>query len=163
MCIVKDVKLRELISLGSPLPPYTNTSAAFIESLPFIGNFESLTLDCDIASFTDRDIWNIQHNLNNKPRKVLGYKTTKEVFEYYQQQDKRSSRQPAARAIRTAWTAKRRHSMYNIPIQHVETDIIKPLVSAGMIAGAMVVPTDMTIVSNGGVNTQVFAVRGWAC
>lgn len=53
--------------------------------------------------------------------------------------------------------------MHNIPIQHVETDIIKPLVSAGMIAGAMVVPTDMTIVSNGGVNTQVFAVRGWGC
>lgn len=53
--------------------------------------------------------------------------------------------------------------MYNIPIQHVETDIIKPLVSAGMIAGAIVVPTDMTIVSNGGVNTQVFAVRDWAC
>lgn len=53
--------------------------------------------------------------------------------------------------------------MYNIPIQHVETDIIKPLVSAGMIAGAMVVPTDMTIVSNGDGNTQTVAVRGWAC
>lgn len=105
----------------------------FIEALPFIGNFESLTLDndiafqkhdqlskliqapiyfcqpyhswekggvenvnrlirrdvpkgCDIASFTNRDIWNIQHKLNNKPRKVLGYKTAKEVFAYYQQQ-----------------------------------------------------------------------------
>ena len=41
---------------------------------------------CDIARFTDRDIWNIQHILNNKPRKVLGYKTAKEVFAYYQQQ-----------------------------------------------------------------------------
>ena len=106
---------------------------AFIEALPFIGNFESLTLDndiafqkhtrlskliqapiyfckpyhswekggvenanrlirrdipkgCDIARFTNRDIWNIQHKLNNKPRKVLGYKTAKEVFTYYQQQ-----------------------------------------------------------------------------
>lgn len=106
---------------------------SFIEALPFIGNFESLTLDndiafqkhaqlskliqapiyfckpyhswekggvenvnrlirhyvpkgCDIARFTDRDIWNIQHKLNNKPRKVLGYKTAKEVFAYYQQQ-----------------------------------------------------------------------------
>ena len=106
---------------------------AFIEALPFIGNFESLTLDndialqkhtrlskliqapiyfckpyhswekggvenanrlirrdipkgCDIARFTNQDIWNIQHKLNNKPRKVLGYKTAKEVFTYYQQQ-----------------------------------------------------------------------------
>ena len=106
---------------------------SFIEALPFIGNFESLTLDndiafqkhaqlskliqapiyfckpyhswekggvenvnrlirhyvpkgCDIARLTDRDIWNIQHKLNNKPRKVLGYKTAKEVFAYYQQQ-----------------------------------------------------------------------------
>lgn len=106
---------------------------AFIEALPFIGNFESLTLDndiafqkhtrlskliqapiyfckpyhswekggvenanrlirrdipkgCDIARFTNRDIWDIQHKLNNRPRKVLGYKTAKEVFTYYQQQ-----------------------------------------------------------------------------
>jgi transposase for insertion sequence element IS4351 len=106
---------------------------AFIEALPFIGNFESLTLDndiafqkhtrlskliqapiyfckpyhswekggvenanrlirrdipkgCDIARFTNQDIWNIQHKLNNRPRKVLGYKTAKEVFTYYQQQ-----------------------------------------------------------------------------
>ena len=106
---------------------------ASIEALPFIGNFESLTLDndiafqkhtrlskliqapiyfckpyhswekggvenanrlirrdipkgCDIARFTNRDIWDIQHKLNNRPRKVLGYKTAKEVFTYYQQQ-----------------------------------------------------------------------------
>lgn len=102
----------------------------FIEALPFIGNFESLTLDndiafqkhqqlselikapiyfcqpyhswekggveninrlirrsvpkgCDIARYSSRDIWDIQHKLNNKPRKILGYHTAKEVFEHH--------------------------------------------------------------------------------
>lgn len=97
------------------------------EALAFIGNFESLTLDndiaftkhdelsqliqapiffcqpyhswekggveninrlirryvpkgCDIASYSQEDIWNIQHKLNDMPRKVLNYKTAKEVF-----------------------------------------------------------------------------------
>ncbi len=103
----------------------------FVEALPFIGNFESLTLDndiafqkhqqlselinapiyfcwpyhswekggvenvnrlirryvpkgCDIAQYSKRDIWDIQHTLNNKPRKILGYHTAKEVFEQHQ-------------------------------------------------------------------------------
>ncbi|NCD23938.1 MAG: IS30 family transposase [Spartobacteria bacterium] len=105
----------------------------FIEALPLIGNFESLTLDndiafqkhvqlsqliqapvyfcqpyhswekggvenanklirqyvpksCDIAAYTDREIWDIQHKLNGKPRKILGYQTAKEVFEHYQKE-----------------------------------------------------------------------------
>lgn len=105
----------------------------FIEALPLIGNFESLTLDndiafrkhtqlsafiqapvyfcqpyhswekggvenanklirhyvpkgCDISVYTDQDIWNIQHKLNGKPRKILGYQTAREVFEHYQKE-----------------------------------------------------------------------------
>ena len=105
----------------------------FIEALPFIGNFESLTLDndiafqkhvqlsqliqapiyfcqpyhswekggvenvnklirrhvpksCDIAAYSDREIWDIQHKINNKPRKILGYQTATEVFEQYQKE-----------------------------------------------------------------------------
>lgn len=103
----------------------------FVEALPFIGNFKSLTLDndiafhrhqqlselirapiyfcwpyhswekggvenvnrlirryvpkgCDIAQYSKREIWDIQHTLNNKPRKILGYHTAKEVFEQHQ-------------------------------------------------------------------------------
>ena len=103
------------------------------ESLKFIGNFESLTLDndiafkrhdelsqliqapiffcqpyhswekggvenanriirryvpkgCDIAKYSQRDIWNIQHKINNMPRKILGYKTAKEVYLEHQKE-----------------------------------------------------------------------------
>ena len=105
----------------------------FVEALPLIGNFESLTLDndiafqkhaqlsalieapiyfcqpyhswekggvenanklirryvpkgCDIAAYSDREIWDIQHKLNSKPRKILGYQTAKEVFEHCQKE-----------------------------------------------------------------------------
>jgi IS30 family transposase len=104
-----------------------------IEALPIIGNFESLTLDndiafrqhlklsqlikapiyfcqpyhswekggvenanklirqyvpkgCDISNYTQQQIWQIQHLINGKPRKILGYKTAKEVFETYQKE-----------------------------------------------------------------------------
>lgn len=97
------------------------------ESLAFIGNFESLTLDndiafrkhdelsqliqapiffcqpyhswekggvenanrlirryvpkgCDIAQYTQQEIWAIQHKINGKPRKILNYQTAKEVY-----------------------------------------------------------------------------------
>lgn len=110
----------------------------FIEALPLIGNFESLTLDndiafqkhaqlsaliqapiyfclpyhswekggvenvnrlirryvpkgCDIATYTDREIWDIQHTINGLPRKVLGYRTAKEVFESHQKEALRAS------------------------------------------------------------------------
>lgn len=103
------------------------------ESLKFIGNFESLTLDndiafqkhnelsqliqapiffcrpyhswekggvenanrlirryvpkgCDIARFSQRDIWDIQHKINNLPRKVLDFKTAKEVYLEHQKE-----------------------------------------------------------------------------
>lgn len=99
----------------------------FIEALAFIGNFQSLTLDndiafqkhnelsqliqapiffcqpyhswekggvenanrlirrfvpkgCDIATYNQQDIWDIQHKINDMPRKVLGFKTAKEVY-----------------------------------------------------------------------------------
>ena len=105
----------------------------FIEALPIIGAFKSLTLDndiafqkhaqlsrligapvyfcqpyhswekggvenanklirgyvpksCDIAAYSDREIWDIQHKINNKPRKILGYQTAKEVFEQHQKE-----------------------------------------------------------------------------
>ena len=105
----------------------------FIEALPLIGNFESLTLDndiafrhhdelsqliqapvffcqpyhswekggvenanrqirryipkgCDIAAYSVREIWDIQHKINGKPRKILGYRTAKELFEQYQEE-----------------------------------------------------------------------------
>lgn len=107
--------------------------SVFVEALPFIGNFESLTLDndiafqkhvqlseiikapiyfcqpyhswekggvenanklirryipkgCDIANYSDREIWDIQHRINGKPRKILGYQTAKEVFEHHQKE-----------------------------------------------------------------------------
>jgi IS30 family transposase len=34
----------------------------------------------DISKYSQREIWDIQHKINNKPRKILGYKTAKEVF-----------------------------------------------------------------------------------
>ena len=105
----------------------------FIEALPAIGNFQSLTLDndiafqkhlqlsnliqapiyfcqpyhswekggvenvnrlirryvpkgCNIAAYTEREIWDIQHKLNGKPRKILGYKTATEVFTQHQKE-----------------------------------------------------------------------------
>ena len=105
----------------------------FIETLPLIGSFESLTLDndiafrrhdelsqliqapvffcqpyhswekggvenanklirryipkgCDIAAYSDREIWDIQHKINAKPRKVLEFQTAKEVFEKHQKE-----------------------------------------------------------------------------
>lgn len=105
----------------------------FIEAMPLIGNFQSLTLDndiafqkhvqlselikapiyfcqpyhswekggvenankliryyvpksCDIAAYSDGDIWDIQHKINGKPRKILGYRTAKEVFEQCQKE-----------------------------------------------------------------------------
>jgi IS30 family transposase len=105
----------------------------FIEALPLIGNFESLTLDndiafqkhaqlsdiiqapiyfckpyhswekggvenanklirryvpkgCDISKYSQREIWDIQHKINGKPRKILGYQTAKEVFEHKQKE-----------------------------------------------------------------------------
>jgi len=41
---------------------------------------------CDIAKFSQEDIWNIQHTINGTPRKILGYKMAREVFEENQQQ-----------------------------------------------------------------------------
>lgn len=41
---------------------------------------------CDIAQYTQRDIWDIQHTINDKPRKILGYKTAREVFLSYQKE-----------------------------------------------------------------------------
>lgn len=105
----------------------------FLEVLPSIGNFESLTLDndiafqkhvqlselidapvyfcqpyhswekggvenanrlirrfvpkgCNIADYTQREIWDIQHWMNELPRKVLGFKTAKEVYIEHQQE-----------------------------------------------------------------------------
>lgn len=103
------------------------------EALAFVGNFESLTLDndiafkkhdelsqliqapiffcqpyhswekggveninriirryvpkgCDISKYSKEDIWHIQHKINNMPRKVLGFKTAKEVFLEHQKE-----------------------------------------------------------------------------
>lgn len=39
---------------------------------------------CDIASYSDEDIANVQHWLNHTPRKILGYKTAAEVLADYQ-------------------------------------------------------------------------------
>jgi hypothetical protein len=35
---------------------------------------------CDISAYSKEDIWDIQHKINSKPRKILGYRTTTEVF-----------------------------------------------------------------------------------
>lgn len=35
---------------------------------------------CDISRYSQRDIWDIQHLINGKPRKILGFKTAKEVY-----------------------------------------------------------------------------------
>ena len=41
---------------------------------------------CDIAQYEQREIWDIQHKLNNMPRKVLGFKTAKEVYLSHQKE-----------------------------------------------------------------------------
>lgn len=41
---------------------------------------------CDISQYSQEDIWDIQHTINNMPRKVLGFKTAKEVFLQYQKE-----------------------------------------------------------------------------
>jgi hypothetical protein len=38
------------------------------------------------ASISQRDIWDIQHKINNMPRKVIGYKTAKEVYLEHQKE-----------------------------------------------------------------------------
>lgn len=105
----------------------------FIEALPLIGNFKSLTLDndiafrrhdelsqliqapvffcqpyhswekggveninrqirryvpkgCDIASYSDREIWDIQHKINSMPRKILNFRTAREVYLQHQKE-----------------------------------------------------------------------------
>jgi transposase, IS30 family len=35
---------------------------------------------CDISKYTQREIWDMQHTINGKPRKILGYKTAREVY-----------------------------------------------------------------------------------
>lgn len=35
---------------------------------------------CDISKYSQREIWDIQHLINGKPRKILGYKTAREVY-----------------------------------------------------------------------------------
>lgn len=35
---------------------------------------------CDISQYTQREIWDIQHLINGKPRKILNYKTAREVY-----------------------------------------------------------------------------------
>ena len=35
---------------------------------------------CDISKYSQKEIWDIQHKINDMPRKVLGYQTAKEVF-----------------------------------------------------------------------------------
>jgi len=105
----------------------------FIEVLPGIGNFKSLTLDndiafqkhtqlsklidapvyfcqpyhswekggvenanrlirrfvpkgCNIADYSQREIWDIQHWMNDLPRKILGFKTAKEIYLQHQKE-----------------------------------------------------------------------------
>jgi transposase, IS30 family len=35
---------------------------------------------CDISKYSRREIWDMQHRINGKPRKILGYRTAKEVY-----------------------------------------------------------------------------------
>ena len=35
---------------------------------------------CDISKFSQREIWDMQHLINGMPRKILGYKTAREVY-----------------------------------------------------------------------------------
>ena len=110
-----------------------NVEDVFIEALPLIGNFQSLTLDndiafqkhaqlsqlitapvyfcqpyhswekggvenvnkliryyvpkgCDIAAYSEQEIWDIQHLINNKPRKILGYRTATEAYLQHQKE-----------------------------------------------------------------------------
>ena len=110
-----------------------NVEDVLVEALPIIGQFESLTLDndiafvrhqqmselikapiyfcepyhswekggvenvnrlirryvpkgCDISQYSQREIWDIQHAINNMPRKILGFKTAKEVFIHNQKE-----------------------------------------------------------------------------
>jgi len=35
---------------------------------------------CDISKYSQREIWDMQHLINGKPRKILGYKTAREVY-----------------------------------------------------------------------------------
>ena len=35
---------------------------------------------CDISKYSQREIWDIQHLINGKPRKILGYRTAREVY-----------------------------------------------------------------------------------
>jgi len=44
---------------------------------------EYLPLDTDLSGYTDYEIYTIQERLNNRPRKVLGYKTPNEVINDY--------------------------------------------------------------------------------
>jgi IS30 family transposase len=41
---------------------------------------------CNIAHYSQRDIWDIQHTINDTPRKILGYKTATEVFLQHQKE-----------------------------------------------------------------------------
>lgn len=110
-----------------------NVEDVLIEALPVIGQFESLTLDndiafqkhkqlselirapvyfcqpyhswekggvenanklirryvpkgCDISQYSRREIWDMQHRINNKPRKILGYRTAREALEQHQKE-----------------------------------------------------------------------------
>jgi len=39
---------------------------------------------CDISHYSQEDIWDIQHWMNNLPRKILGFKSAKELFIQHQ-------------------------------------------------------------------------------
>jgi transposase, IS30 family len=41
---------------------------------------------CDISKYTKREIWDMQHLINGMPRKILGYKTAREVYLHNQQE-----------------------------------------------------------------------------
>ena len=41
---------------------------------------------CDISKYSQKDIWDIQHRINGTPRKILGFKTAKEVFSTYKEE-----------------------------------------------------------------------------
>lgn len=41
---------------------------------------------CDISKYSQREIWDIQHLINGMPRKILGYRTAREVYLENQQE-----------------------------------------------------------------------------
>ena len=41
---------------------------------------------CDISKYSQKDIWDIQHRINDTPRKILDFKTAREVFTMYQKE-----------------------------------------------------------------------------